>query len=277
MKRTFKVLVFSLLTSLSVTGFSESDVDLVERAPVIFVHGLGVPSFPYEYLIPLKKMFNDNNLELYVAKFPANVKFDQGAKLVAKYIEAVVPHGKYHLVGHSMGGLVSRMVIDKYSVGKRCLSLTTLATPHRGSLLADFVLKYWDALEYKPIISNVLKLFGTNKEILSQLRTTYMNDVFNNSVHDNSHVKYYSMSFYIPNYVFEHTVNPILMLLNELNSRLGHPYNDGLVSLTSQDWGTSLGIMPGDHWSETAPIPFDNKFIYKDVFNVVIKNLNSNF
>lgn len=275
MKLTIKVLVISIFTTLTFNILAE--VENSDNAPVIFVHGLGVPTFPYEHLIPLKKMFNEHKLNLYIAKFPANVTFEEGARLVSKYIEEHVPNGKFHLVGHSMGGLISRLVINKYPVGKRCLSLTSLATPHRGSLIADFVIKYWNSMEYKPVISNILKIFGTNKAMIAQLTTANMNNVFNSMVINNDQVKYYSLSFYIPNHVYESTQNPILIALNRLNAKLGHPYNDGLVSLTSQHWGEDLGTMTGDHWSETAPIPFDGKLIYRDVFSVVIKNINANF
>jgi triacylglycerol lipase len=50
---------------------------------------------------------------------------------------------KVHIIGHSMGGLDSRhMLFDNRNEGfhRKVASVTTVATPHRGSPAADFVL-----------------------------------------------------------------------------------------------------------------------------------------
>lgn len=41
--------------------------------------------------------------------------------------------GRYRILAHSMGGLVARIFIDRYSEGKRVDRLITLGTPHLGS------------------------------------------------------------------------------------------------------------------------------------------------
>lgn len=45
--------------------------------------------------------------------------------------------GKFHLIGHSMGGLDARVVASRWP--ERVASVTTLCTPHRGSPVADWV------------------------------------------------------------------------------------------------------------------------------------------
>lgn len=48
---------------------------------------------------------------------------------------------KVHLVAHSMGGLDSRVMISQLGMADRVLSLTTIATPHHGSPVANAVVK----------------------------------------------------------------------------------------------------------------------------------------
>lgn len=48
---------------------------------------------------------------------------------------------KVHIIAHSMGGLDSRYLISKLGYGDRVASLTTISTPHRGSRIADVLLK----------------------------------------------------------------------------------------------------------------------------------------
>jgi triacylglycerol lipase len=48
---------------------------------------------------------------------------------------------KVHIIAHSMGGLDSRYLISKLGYGDRVASLTTISTPHRGSAIADVLLK----------------------------------------------------------------------------------------------------------------------------------------
>ncbi|BCS89419.1 esterase/lipase family protein [Pseudodesulfovibrio sediminis] len=46
------------------------------------------------------------------------------------------PDGRVILVGHSMGGLVSRCVAGQYAYRDRVAALITLGSPHKGSVLA---------------------------------------------------------------------------------------------------------------------------------------------
>jgi triacylglycerol lipase len=51
------------------------------------------------------------------------------------------PDGPIHVVGHSMGGLDARYLLDRNlsGLGGRIASLSTIGTPHRGSPIADFL------------------------------------------------------------------------------------------------------------------------------------------
>jgi triacylglycerol lipase len=65
------------------------------------------------------------------------------ARVLADAIQQDYPAGAVHIIAHSMGGLDSRMLIDRnlnrLSDPGRIASLTTLSTPHRGSPVADLL------------------------------------------------------------------------------------------------------------------------------------------
>lgn len=71
---------------------------------------------------------------------PVFGRIDGYAEQVARRVEALCREtgaDRVALVGHSMGGLVSRAYLRRYG-GARVARLVTLATPHRGSILARF-------------------------------------------------------------------------------------------------------------------------------------------
>ncbi|QEH38333.1 Lactonizing lipase precursor [Aquisphaera giovannonii] len=53
-------------------------------------------------------------------------------------IRTALPEGPFHIIGHSMGGLDARLLLEDPHWRSRVLSLTTIGTPHLGSYLADF-------------------------------------------------------------------------------------------------------------------------------------------
>ncbi len=60
------------------------------------------------------------------------------SRKLAEQIDAAYPDEPIHLIGHSMGGLDAREMLSDPRWQGRTLSLTTIATPHLGSAIADF-------------------------------------------------------------------------------------------------------------------------------------------
>lgn len=245
-----------------------------EKAPVIFAHGFWINSEVYEYLLPLKKIFKKNGYRLLVARTPIGGSLEERAEVLYSEIERLVPSGRFHLVGHSMGGLDSRLVISKYNLGERCLSLTTLATPHRGSAVADYVVDHFGETLAMDILD---KLFHSDMKAIRQLSIKHMTTSFNQKIKDDHRVKYFSMSFYIPAPITRSSVIPWLWVTHGIQSKAGFLENDGVVSVSSSIWGKSLGVFPGDHYSETAPFPMQGKLMFEDVFLKVAENLDREF
>ncbi|MEK7920050.1 triacylglycerol lipase, partial [Burkholderia contaminans] len=140
------------------------------RYPIILVHGLtGTDDYfgvvPYWY--GMQADLQRHGATVYVADlsgFQGDLgPSGRGEQLLAyvKQVLAVTGAAKVNLIGHSQGGLTSRYVA---SVAPALVaSVTTIATPHRGSQFADFVL---GALKLDPtgiatpVFGALLNVFG---------------------------------------------------------------------------------------------------------------------
>jgi triacylglycerol lipase len=109
-------------------------MNLVFATGVLFPQKIG----PLEYFRGLPEQYR-------TALFP-DVRglgsVQQRAQQLAKEIrERNFPNGPIHIVAHSMGGLDARHFLVKgpKDITARVASLSTVATPHHGSLIADLL------------------------------------------------------------------------------------------------------------------------------------------
>jgi len=138
---------------------------------------------------------------------------------------------KVHIIAHSMGGLDARhMIIDKGMTDK-VASLTTIGTPHRGTVLADHVIDHGGFLlqeGLRPVI---------NLDGFQDLRTGPCAEFNRRAEHEeatNAVVYQTYSSFEELHMVFAPLV-PSWIFIREQEGR-----NDGLVSVTSQAWKREL-------------------------------------
>lgn len=106
-------------------------------ARVVFVHGIFQSG---RMFAPVVRMLEARGRECLVPKLtPADARL--GLEPLASQLKTAIEQRwgdseKIHIVAHSMGGLVSREYLQHLGGHARCLSLTTLATPHHGTLAA---------------------------------------------------------------------------------------------------------------------------------------------
>ena len=250
-----------------------------ERLPIVFAHGLGVPAVLYETIVPLKHVFRELGFDLYIARTPMSGTLDERAQVLRDEIERLVPDGRFHLLGHSMGGLDARLVVSRYpEIAARCASVTTLSTPHHGSAVADYVMDHFDDLGARSSLArHVLDLFGGKLQSIRDLTTREIEGRFNGRARDVTGVLYFSMGFFIPEPIERHSLVPLLWAVHHIIEDAGQPHNDGFVSVDSAAWGESLGVYPADHWSEMAPVPFVGGKTYKEISVRVTGNLQARF
>jgi pimeloyl-ACP methyl ester carboxylesterase len=114
---------------------------LAARIPVLLVHGL----------VDNRSVFSVMNRSLRRRGFsqictwnysPLLTDIARGAADLGAYVERICEqtgHDRVHVVGHSLGGLISRYYVQRQGGDRRVESLVTLGTPHHGSLWAHVV------------------------------------------------------------------------------------------------------------------------------------------
>lgn len=142
------------------------------------------------------------------------------------------------ILAHSMGGLDARYMISHLGMANRVAALVTLATPHRGSPYADWVVRnLGDRLGGTKLINKL----GIDMRALNDLTTKSMQE-FNARTPDAPDVKYLSIAGTRP----LTRVAPFFAHSHAVVYR-AEGENDGLVSLVSAKWGEFLGSWPTDH------------------------------
>lgn len=77
---------------------------------------------------------------MIVAAVPPSGSIEARAARLADDIAQKAQGKPVNIIAHSMGGLDSRYMISRLKPGNiEVVSLTTIATPHRGSAFADYM------------------------------------------------------------------------------------------------------------------------------------------
>lgn len=180
-----------------------------------------------------------NGIEVIIATVPPSASIEDRALRLGQQIAEKANGKKVNIVAHSMGGLDARYMISRLKPDNvEVLSLTTVASPHRGSAFADWVLAQVGPL-FSPQFWGRLDSYGISTGAFSQLTRKYMVEEFNPKTPDDPTVKYFS---------YGATVHPSLWSAfrgpgNIVTAQEGP--NDGLVSVSSSRWGTYKGTLVG--------------------------------
>jgi triacylglycerol lipase len=147
-----------------------------------------------------------------------------------------------NIIAHSMGGLDARYLITHLGMADRVRSLTTIATPHRGTCLVD-----WFLANFRNRVPLLLAMeaMGVNVDGFRDCRPSACAG-FNARTPDMPGVRYFS---YAGSVKFGR-VTPLLRRAWNLLNVIEGP-NDGMVSLASARWGECLGVLNADHFAQT--------------------------
>ena len=108
-----------------------------ESNKVVLVHGIFQNGYSF---IPMKKKLEKQGYECIIPKLkPADAR--SGLETLAAQLQRDIEQkwGKdanFHIVAHSMGGLVSRYYLQELGGYEHCRTLVTLGTPHNGTKTA---------------------------------------------------------------------------------------------------------------------------------------------
>ncbi|KAK5047799.1 hypothetical protein LTR84_006464 [Exophiala bonariae] len=153
------------------------------------------------------------------------------------------PKGRQiNIVAHSMGGLDARYLISRLCPDPetefRVASLTTIATPHRGSSAADMLFRDIGP-DLLPRLYKLLSRLKISSGAFSQLTTPYVNTRFNPVTPNSAQTRYFSYgASATPHLLSVFRVSHDLLAVVE-------GANDGLVSVRSARWGEYKGTLVG--------------------------------
>ena len=277
--------------------------------PIVLMHGMGgfgtleVGPLDVTYFKGVVEDLTKNGESVFVTLAPPYATSEVRAQAVAEQIDEILARtgkAKVNLIGHSQGGLDARVLASPNGLGygDRIASVTTVATPHRGSKVADAVLgmlKYLPANQVDAITDAVLSLVQKTayeldtdpalREQLVLLSEKHMKEVFNPKYVDDPNVVYKSYagrsnlrtglfacegSTYPNDPTKLDAAQPALVPLAIFLEEGQLKVNDGLVTVESAKWGTFEQCVPADHLKEVghlAPMAasFDHVQMFRDI------------
>ncbi|KAK4703384.1 triacylglycerol lipase, partial [Phenoliferia sp. Uapishka_3] len=185
----------------------------------------------FSYWIGVKEALEAIGVEVLIGRVPAAASIEERAKVLCEQIEQTFPGREVNLIGHSMGGLDGRFLISHLKPTTfKVKSLTTIATPHRGSAFADYIIDDFIGSQRVTALMGVMAKLGIQAGAFNDLTTSKMVR-FNEETPDDPNVKYFSYGAeFAPGWS-----NVFRMSWGVISEREGA--NDGLVSVESSKWG----------------------------------------
>ncbi len=223
--------------------------------PIVLAHGiarfdvlreklderLGLPDNPLEDEFQYFK-----NIRTYLGKngfpsvFNTNVNFAGSVELRAEQLksridEIIAETGaeKVHIIAHSMGGLDARRMIVDLGMAEKVAGLTTIGTPHRGTILADHVIGHGGSL-WMDVLQKAVSLDLDGFRDLTVAACQAFNTRAENVEAKNGVFYQTYASFEEVNDVFLPLIPSWLFIRNNEGR------NDGLVPFKSQQWKSEL-------------------------------------
>jgi triacylglycerol lipase len=279
--------------------------------PIVFLHGmagfdqLGPDRFALDYWRDLQEALKPLGELGYITQVtPFDDSQKRGRELEAQLQAILVKTGasKVNLVGHSQGGIDARFLASPAgaNLGDRIASVTTIATPHRGSGVADATLATRTGSVASQAVSGFLSLLQKSvyqveteanlRAQLGQLSSEGMRE-FNGRYTDDPRVRYESYAGRSnlragirecsPSVVaneplkVDATRTSLAATAAFLEEGLKVVVNDGLVTVESAKWGTFIGCIPADHLDQVGfpgGIGFDHQAFFRDVVKRIRQN-----
>lgn len=256
------------------------------KYPVLICHGYGAiaslvkPSPLYDVALLLRK----HNVLAFAPNIVPYAKIETRADSWVKILHRLldnIPQKKVNIIAHSMGGLDMRYALASHDISRHVASLTTVATPHHGTSLAELTLKTPEAIREK--LADFLDWMGdriypqTKSDAVAsaeQLTRNYITEVFNRQISDHSHIPFYSYSAAVGKGT-PHPIRVITRYQNNYIYELEGP-NDGMVSVESSKWGEHIKTIHLSHLEQmNLRVKDDRRILFEAFWLEVIKMLES--
>lgn len=242
----------------------------------IFLHGfLGraetrVLGYTFEYFRGLNAVIAETGIAAVIPQMPGRAGIEPRAVRAAAAMDRLQA-SNIAVVGVSMGGLVARALATHHDPEKRIRTVVSIATPHRGSPLADRALSTdtrlpgWLVDQFAPAFHD-LSAAGAR--------------AFNARAPDRDDVRYLSWGF-----SRERAEMPLMLKRRQQHIAEIEGPNDGMVSVASSRWSEAFTEGRADHfetigWSPKRADPktgrpFDQQQLWRDVIRACREGCNT--
>lgn len=213
------------------------------------VHGMGFrDSKRLCYWGRIPKVLERNGAKVFFGGQDSNGSVENNAEQLRRSLEKALSEAgaeKVNIIAHSKGGLEARYLISTMGFGDRIATLTTLSTPHNGSLTVDKLLKFPEpAVKFScKAVDLWFKMIGDkNPDTYSaiSLFKTSSAEKFNKENPDDPQVYYQSYGF-----VMNGFFSDITMCIPWLAVYSVEGENDGLLAPRAVRWTNFKGIYRG--------------------------------
>lgn len=219
------------------------------KYPILLVHGVFFRDFKHiNYWGRIPDELRRNGAQVFFGNHQSALSVaDSGVELAQRIKQIVAETGceKVNIIAHSKGGLDCRYAISRCGADKYVASLTTINTPHRGCLFADYLLKKVPE-KVKNSIANTYnatlkKLGDANPDFMSAVwdLTFEKCKIFNDEIKNVDGVYYQSIGSKLNK--ARHGKFPLNFSYHIVKHFDGA--NDGLVSVDSFPWGSDYNLL----------------------------------
>jgi len=254
-RRFFKFIIagfifFSLFCG-SVSALDRLNADMVDftslsmNYPVILVHGIAMTDqkLVFSSWGKIPDILKEYGVDVYMGNTDAWGSIASNAEIIKNTIDTVLNDTgkkKVNIIAHSKGGLDSRMMIWKYNYGDKVASLTTVSTPHHGSMVADLV------QSAKPLHTKAVK---RSLEVLGKIYNDMYPDAYSASYElTTGSMKEFNKTVIWDDRVFFQSIYSTMTNVSDdpffasgfLYLKRVEGDNDGLVSEYSTRWGKNI-------------------------------------
>lgn len=217
------------------------------KYPVVLIHGAGFRDLKWPvYWGRIPAALEKRGARIFYGLQDCWASIETNAEVIAGRIDEILRQTgaeKVNIIAHSKGGLDARRAACGYGCGDKIASITTVATPHRGSKTIDRLMKLprpvWNTAA--AAVNNWIRIMGDRKPDFLKLCedfTTERMAQFNEQNPDVPGIYYQSLAC-----VMKHPLSDFnLSAANFILNRLEGP-NDGLVSVDSARWGAQFRIL----------------------------------
>jgi len=228
------------------------------RYPVVLMHGIGLiahmlkPGGAFDAIADDLSMQGVQVIAPRVQPYSPILARCQTWQRHLRTVLSTTGAEKVNLIGFSSGGIDARYLVVHAGAHEYVATVTTLASPHRGSRIAELLLRLPQPLRQvvAEVVNHVAATFFPEGEgdllaMLEELTPRYMTEHFNPVTPDHPEVTYYSLGAQAG----RGARNPASSLTWLLNQYLyiTDGLNDGYVPVESMKWTGYGGALPADH------------------------------